>query len=349
MSGGDGRRPAWSRRALVGLSARSALPRALLLSFAVIFFQHDAPSVASTDKDREIKMPRETHPLTTQVVDPHGFVTSADGTCLFYRFWPSHESGNARFVALVLHGIGYHSGPYRVIAEALNLQGINIYAMDARRHGLSCGSRGRVPTAVQAQQDIKAMLQRIIQDHRSAKLFLIGESMGGAFALAFAADGIDIDIAGMVLIAPAVQVRKKQFLRFSNLLLLPDIVFRPDKPAVSLVDKRLDESSRDRAFIQARRADHLAYDKVSVNYLRGIGRLMNNWKTRIAPKIRVPVLIVHGAEDPIISVSGSKSLYRFLRVQDKALCIYQDVPHTVLWDPKTPQILTTIARWIVER
>ena len=43
------------------------------------------------------------------ISDRHGTIVSADQTCLFYRFWPAEAPGNR--IVLVLHGIGYHSGP----------------------------------------------------------------------------------------------------------------------------------------------------------------------------------------------------------------------------------------------
>src|SRR5438093_12545747 len=73
------------------------------------------------------------------ISDHHGTIVSADQTCLFYRYWPAEAPGNR--VVLVLHGIGYHSGPYKVIADALNSHGIDVYGLDARVHVLSCGWR----------------------------------------------------------------------------------------------------------------------------------------------------------------------------------------------------------------
>ena len=65
------------------------------------------------------------------IADQHGFVTSADQTQLFYRHWPATGTWNGR-VVVVLHGIGYHSAPYKIIADALNPQGTDVYGLDAR-------------------------------------------------------------------------------------------------------------------------------------------------------------------------------------------------------------------------
>jgi alpha-beta hydrolase superfamily lysophospholipase len=278
------------------------------------------------------------------ISDQHGFVASSDGTRLSFQFWPSAKPIGV--VALVLHGIGYESGPYKVVADALNPDGIDVYAVDARGHGLSCGSKGVMPDAPTIAQDITAMLGRIREQHPSAKLFLIGESMGGVFALNYLSHRSNGDIAGLVLIAPAIQVQTAQFLELRNVRLLPYYLFWRNKPVLSLVDNRLDKSSRDPAFVVSRRHDPLALKIVSINYLLGIQRLAKDWKERIAPKIGIPTLILQGEKDPIISPKGTQALYASLGTSDKTLQLYKDVPHTLLWDPETPQILKKVSDWI---
>ena len=70
----------------------------------------------------EVSSPEDVSHLSGKIADRHGFVTSADETRLFYRHWPASAPWNGRSV-VVLHGIGYHSAPYKVIADALNPHG----------------------------------------------------------------------------------------------------------------------------------------------------------------------------------------------------------------------------------
>ena len=50
---------------------------------------------------------------------------------------------------MVLHGIGYHSAPYKIVADALNSSGTEVYGLDARGHGLSQGRRGYIGTSIE--------------------------------------------------------------------------------------------------------------------------------------------------------------------------------------------------------
>src|SRR5881409_611710 len=86
------------------------------------------------------------------------------------------------------------------------------------------------------------------------------ESMGGALALDYMKDSSAI--AGLILLAPALNVNSAQVFRLGNLPLLPYLLFARRHPAISLVGKRLEESSRDAQWIAERRADPLAYKKV---------------------------------------------------------------------------------------
>src|SRR5271170_3512215 len=178
--------------------------------------------------------------LGEPIHDQHGTVTSADGTCLFYRYWPAAAwSGH---VAIVLHGIGYHSGPYKVIAEALNPRGVDIYGLDARGHGLSCGRRGYLGTAKQVAADIACMVELIEKERPTANVFLLGDSMGCNYALDYAGHNSD-SLAGLILLAPAFYVDKAQLLRLQSALLLPYFLLAHRRPVIDLVGDRLEEST----------------------------------------------------------------------------------------------------------
>src|SRR5438128_10681516 len=100
------------------------------------------------------------------ISDHHGTIVSADQTCLFYRFWRAEAPGNR--IVLVLHGIGYHSGPYKVIADALNPHGIHVYGLDARRHGLPSRPPRDLGSPAQSSRNGSAMVRFRQYTHPSA-------------------------------------------------------------------------------------------------------------------------------------------------------------------------------------
>lgn len=284
--------------------------------------------------------------LGDPIADRHGRIMSADGTGLFYRYWPADDRATG-YAVIVLHGIGYHSGPYKVIADALNPTGIDVYGLDARGHGLSFGPRGYVGNPAQVEADVAAMVQFVKRQQPSTRVFLLGDSMGCNYALDYAKDNDD-QLAGLILLAPAFYVDTSQIFNLESVLLMPYFFFAHRRPVINLVGRRLEESSRDPEWIAARRADPLAYKKVSFGYLLEIQRLIAGWKRRIAPRVRLSILMIKGEKDQVVSQNDCEWFERLSASTDKRFEIYPDVPHTTLWDPETPNILGLVGSWILE-
>jgi len=315
----------------------AALAMVCAFSAAVAEAQMPPPVTSLSDAER----------LSASVGDQHGVLTSADGTCLFYRYWPSVGSVSTGRVVVVLHGIGYQSGPYKIIADALNPHGIQVYALDARAHGLSCGRRGYIGTSAQAAADVLTIIQFAKDKHPAARVYLLGESMGGAYALNYVREN-GAQISGLILLSPAIDVNERQILKIGNLGLLPYLLFAHRTPAISLVGKRLQESSRDPQFIAERRTDPLAYKKVSFGYLWDIKHLVKNWKDEIAPDLTMPTLIVQGGKDVIVSHADCEALAQTKGAHDRLYKVFPETRHTTLWDPDTPEILKFVGQWILE-
>jgi len=295
------------------------------------------PAVASATQARRLAQP---------IGDQHGVITSSDGTCLFYRYWPATAEWSGH-VALVLHGIGYHSGPYKVVAEALNPRGIDVYGLDARAHGLSCGRRGYIGTPLQVAADLAAMVRFMKQQRPHSRIFLVNDSMGCNYALDYTRDNGD-ELSGLILLAPAFDVDKRQLFQINSLLLLPHFLFAHRKPVIDLIGHRLDESSRDHGFIVSRRSDPMAYTKVSFGYLMDIKRLAGNWR-EMAAQVKTPLLVIQGGKDNVVSHKDCVKFERLAASRDKQLKIYPGMYHTTLWDPETPKVLQALGDWILKR
>lgn len=284
--------------------------------------------------------------LSGTILESHGFVTSADQTRLFYRYWPASTPWNGH-VVVVLHGIGYHSAPYKVVADALNFRGCDVYGLDGRGHGLSQGPRGFVGTAAEVEADVECMIRMIKQERPTAKVFLLGDSMGADLALNYAKRN-SRDLAGLILLALALNLHHNQYLSLDTLKLLPSLVLAHREPVINLVGKRLEESSRDPEFIARRRADPLAYKSASFGYLLDIQRIVLGWRWKIAPRVHAPTLLIKGGKDHVVSHRECVAFDRLCASKDKTFKIYPEVPHTTLWDPETPEILDLVGKWITE-
>lgn len=320
------------------------LARALLASGIIVCMLESAP--IETLMPPPVNSPEDVYRFSGRIADQHGFLTSADRTSLFYRYWPANTWNGS--VVVVLHGIGYHSGPYKVIAESLNPRGIDVYGLDARGHGFSNGDRGFVGTPSQVAADVAAMIQLVKQQKPSARIFLLGDSMGADFALNYAKENSN-QLAGLILLALALNLDSSQFLSLESLRLFPYLLFGYRKPVCSLIGKRLEGSTRSAQFISDRRTDPLAYKHVSLGYLLDIQRLVFGWRWKIAPRIHAPTLLIKGGKDRVVSHAECVAFDRLCASADKCFKVYPNVSHTTLWDPETPAILEALWQWIERR
>jgi alpha-beta hydrolase superfamily lysophospholipase len=189
---------------------------------------------------------------------------------------------------------------------------------------------------------------RFVQEERpGAKVFLLGDSMGADLALNFAKRN-SRELSGLILLALALNLDFRQFLSLESLSLMPYFALAHREPVISLVGKRLEESSRDPEFIARRRVDPLAYKNVSFGYLLDVQRIVFGWRWKIAPRLHVPTLLIKGGQDRVVSHGECVAFDRLSASTDKSFKIYPDVPHTTLWDPETPEILDLVGKWILE-
>lgn len=275
-----------------------------------------------------------------------GSVETQPGTRIFYRVWETHNH-RSRPAVLVIHGIGFHSGPYEIVAAHLSGSGYLVAAMDLRGHGKSGGPRGEVPVLDQLLIDVDAVIRLIRSEHAPTRLYLLGESMGGLVAINYAARR-PTAVDGLILVAPAVGVACPQLLKADNIRILPALLFERTRPVIDLAGPRLEDASVDEDFIRARRADPLAINRISVDYLLGLNRLQTGLADKAAA-IHAPTLVLHGKRDTILSWQASAWFQRRLGSADKQFVTFEDARHTLFWDPSTPEVFEVIRGWLKSR
>ena len=68
-----------------------------------------------------------------------------------------------------------------------------------------------------------------------------------------------------------------------------------------------------------------------------------------AKDISLPVLLLHGAEDQLTSVSASTEFVDMLASSDKQCTIYDGMYHELFNEPEQEAILKTCCEWITAR
>jgi len=147
-------------------------------------------------------MPVPTYPSPAEAQREEGFVTSRDGTRLF---WQRYVPAAPRATVAVLPGGGDHGGRYPALTRALVEAGFEVALLDFRGHGRSEGRRWHLEGSFDAyHDDLDAFLAGVRERLAGRRLFLAGHSMGGLIAVtwALAPGRRSDDVAGFVLSSP---------------------------------------------------------------------------------------------------------------------------------------------------
>jgi acylglycerol lipase len=64
------------------------------------------------------------------------------------------------------------------------------------------------------------------------------------------------------------------------------------------------------------------------------------------PSLRIPLLVVHGSADQLVSVESGKTAHQLAGSADKTLKIYDGFAHEVFNEPKRAEVLNDVVHWL---
>ncbi len=272
---------------------------------------------------------------------------ASDGVELAYTLWSREPLSERRSLVLVLHGIGFHSEPYSVIAENLDIPGALFAGLDYRGHGRSGGVRGALPSPERIVCDIEEWIRHLESSYPASQKILIGESMSGPYAVLYAARNPG-KLSGLALVAPAVLLGRRQIFHLDTLKALVSLARSPSSSSVDLDGWRLTAASDSSGFVGGRRGDPLSINSVSVRYILRIAQAIASVFLRKSLTVSAPTLILHGGKDRILSPLGSRLLNSRIKAPEKRLVILPRAYHTLLWDKSSSaEVFALIEDWIL--
>lgn len=266
-----------------------------------------------------------------------GRMPGGGGVEIHWQAWlPEAEP---RAAVVIAHGAGEHSGRYPHVGERLVVAGYAAYALDHRGHGRSTGRRALIDRIDHAVADLDGFVSLAGSRHPGRSLFLLGHSMGGCIALVYA-------------------LRHQQRLQG---LLLSGAVARLDAPAALKVVVRavsrvapalgmvaVDPAlvSRDRAVVCAYRDDPLVFHgRLPARTLAEMSAAADGFPAAV-PALRLPLLVMHGGEDRIVPVAGSRMVHERAGSADRTLRVYAGLYHEILNEPEQAAVLADVTGWL---
>ncbi|MBP6723167.1 MAG: lysophospholipase [Bacteroidia bacterium] len=263
--------------------------------------------------------------------------STQDGTKIFSQYW---RPESPRAVVVQVHGLGEHSGRYAHVAAFLGREGIALYAFDHRGHGLSDGKRGHVPSYESLMEEIDLALAEAEKLFPGLPKFLYGHSWGGNIALNYLIRRQPKIKAAIVtdpwLHIPPVPAFKEKLGRFMNNI-LPGLTQDSGLKSSGL--------SRDPKVVAAYDNDPLVHGKISVRLFVDSDAAAH-YALGNASKVNVPLLLMHGGDDPITLKSGSEAFQKGLKGKN-SLKIWPGLLHEIHNEPEQGDVLKMMRDFVL--
>lgn len=237
-----------------------------------------------------------------------------------------------RRVVLIVHGYAEHGARYDHVARALTAHGAVVYAGDHIGHGRSDGERASITDFEHVVDDVHRLAEIARADHPQVPLVLVGHSMGGLIAGRFAQRWSE-DVAG-VAFCSAVIGDWEWARRVVAMPQLPHTPFDPlalsRDPAVGAdyaADPLVYHGPYKRALLEA---EVLALDR----FQRDIGRLA------------MPVLFLHGSDDPFVPFRRSLRAVTEMPTEDLTVRVLAGARHEVLNETNRDEVVAHLVTWL---
>jgi acylglycerol lipase len=284
-------------------------------------------------------------PQTPPITD--GEFVMRDGARLPYRAWlPPEPAGVAEpwAVVLALHGFNDSRDAWEIPAPWFMRAGIGLFAPDQRGFG-AAPDRGRwagIPVMV---EDAAEMARQLRARYPHSRLYLIGESMGGALLMRLATTRGAPKVEGYVMSAPAVWGRREMNIFFRSSLWIAARV----APGMTLSGGPIRVTATDnRAALRRLSTDPLTIHETRVDTLRGLVNLMDS-ALASARDFTGPALFLYGGRDELVPDHATKDAWRALEAShdpDARIAFYPHDYHLLLRDLERAAPLGDTIAWI---
>ena len=267
-----------------------------------------------------------------------------DGASLPLRHWlPKTEP---RAVIIALHGYNDYSHFFDLPGDYFSKQDIACFAYDQRGFG-AAPQRGLWAGSDTYAHDLQIFTRLVKLRYPKLPIYLLGESMGGAVIITAMRETQSLEVAGVILAAPALWARSTMPWYQTSLLW----TLAHSMPWLTLTGRGVVHvlASDNLDMLRAMGRDPLVIKATRVETIYGLTDLMDT-AFDSAGSLRGNTLLLYGEKDEIIP---KEPTYAFLQewlatnlAGEKTVAIYPHGYHMLLRDLNAATTWNDIAAWI---
>lgn len=273
------------------------------------------------------------------------YIINNSGLKLYTKYWQPNEKPKA--LVFISHGYAEHCQYYEPLAHVLNTIQCFVFAHDHVGHGRSEGARVCIDTVDTYVKDVFQHTDILLQKYPNLPIFYIGHSMGGTIGIKAAMKRPNY-FKGIVLSGPATCTKTKAASPFKVKLARILGWILPNLPIVPLDFTIL---TRNEDAMQARKNDPLMWHGyANAGWCSAMFNAIQSIENNIST-VEWPFLLIHGDDDKICDISGSKVFYEMAPSLDKTFKIYPKAYHCLLEEPDDvkEQVTNDIIHWLNQR
>lgn len=274
--------------------------------------------------------------------NPAGKMQNLKELNIIYRHWPAKRP---KAVLLLVHGLGAHSARWEFLALFFAHRNISSYAIELKGFGQTRERpRGHIASFNIYYEDIMRLAEVIKRENPGAKIFLLGESLGGLICFILAGLYPD-NFSGQILISPAFRNAMK-FPPSAYLTLLT--FFLIDQKKMVKVPFAAADCTSDKEYQEVMRDNPDELRAMSLKMI--LNTLLEQLKVpRLAKRLTLPSLFLIPGKDTMIDENVSRRIFNSLKLGDKTKIEYPEMLHALSIELGREKVFRDIFSWLSSR
>lgn len=270
-----------------------------------------------------------------------GMANWSANTKVPYRSWLPKTKPD--YVLLCVHGLGFSSQSFTGFGRVMAASGVAVYALDVRGFGAWLDKRETTTLDFEGcLSDIEQGLKKLHAAYPHTPIFLVGESMGGAIALA-ATSRYPKLVDGLVSSVPS----SERYAKMNQTIKVAARFLTGKNKPMNMGPEIVSRATANEALRRKWEGEKENRMELTPKELKQFESFMKGNYDAAALIEKTPVLMLAGFKDKLVKPEGTIQLFNSVSSPDKLLMVVGDGEHLLLEENQlTEQLLSLLLDWL---